>query len=353
MVEENLFRILEKSISASLDLQSTSSEEAVMKVSKLFELVRADCKNSSIESYEESASENLFAVRANIKDFEERNFKRWKPAFDHLEMIWQIAQELGEAHGKDVQERNGNDNNTTMAALAHIFPKSLLVVQEIICLLKGGFPDGALSRWRSLHEFSLTARYIAQHGEKAATEYLLSFHFSARNAALQINKYSGLTGISGFTETDIHELDARCASAERILGRTIKTAKDGEWPKITVTHPNFASVEKSVNMDHWRPWYKWASRYTHADHRPAHDSLGLTETALHINLIGPSNSGFVDPFQLTALTLAQLVETYLKHSINLDRIVHIDVFHELANQMAEIALAAERYTTQKNKRGSD
>nr|WP_159075159.1 DUF5677 domain-containing protein [Celeribacter baekdonensis] len=110
----------------------------------------------------------LAELSPHPKGFEERTFSRWKPAFDHLDMLWHVAQELGELHGKDVQRRNDEDNNATMAALARIFSKALLVVQEIIYLLKGGFPDGALTRWRSLHELSVTAMYIAKHGEDTA-----------------------------------------------------------------------------------------------------------------------------------------------------------------------------------------
>ncbi len=342
MDEDDSLNIIESAIAASLDHTEMDDEQAAQKVAELFELLREDCKNSSIDSYKKSAAEDLANIREDIKGFEERNFSRWKPAFDHLEMLWHVAQELGEAHGKNVQRRNDENNNATMAALAHAFPKSLLVVQEIICLLKGGFPDGALARWRSLHELSVTAMYIAEYGERAALQYLSSFHFSARRAADQMNRYSERSGLNGFTAEEIQEFDERCAVAERVLGRKIDKDKNGEWPKITITHPTFAHVEESVGMDHWRPWYKWASSYIHANHRPADKSLGLAEATVPINLVGASNSGFVDPFQLTALSLAQLVATYLSHSINLDRIVHIDVFHELANEMADIALKAER-----------
>lgn len=342
MDEDESMNIIESAIADSLDLTEIDDEQAAQKLMKLFELSREECKNSSIAFYKKIAAEKLANIREDIKGFEERNFARWKPAFDHLEMLWQIAQELGELHGKDVQRRNEEDNNATMAALAHIFPKSLLVVQEIICLLKGGFPDGALTRWRSLHELSVTAIYIAKHRDSAAIPYLLSFHFSARRAAHQMNKYSERSGLRGFTAEELQEFDERCAMAEQVLERKIDKDKNGEWPKITVSHPTFADIEASVGMDHWRPWYKWASSYTHANHRPADKSLGLAETKVPINLVGASNSGFVDPFQLTALSLAQLVETYLSHSINLDRIVHIDVFHEFANEMADIAIKVER-----------
>jgi len=352
MVEENMLRVLENSIAASLDFEGMCDEDAAKMVSDLFEKVKTDCKNSSIKSYRESAAENLATIREEIKKFEERNLVRWKPAFDHIEMIWHIAQELGESHGRDVQQRNGEDNNRTMAALANIFPKSLLVVQEIICLLKGGYPDGALARWRSLHELSVAAKYIAKHGETAATEYLCSFHFAARKTAKQVNNYSDHAGLKRFTDDELSEFDTRCTEAERILGRKIKNDSNGEWPKI-VGKNTFFDVEKDIGMDHWRPWYKWASNYIHSNHRPADKLLGLAESEAPVNLVGASNSGFVDPFQLTALTLAQLVDTYLTHSINLDRIVHIEVFHELANEMAKIAIEVERDSRQEFKKEND
>lgn len=342
MDEENSLRILENSIAASLDLENLSDEEAVRRVSELFEVVRGHCKISAIESYREAAAENLAKIRSDKSSFQTKNFARWKPAFDHIEMIWEISRELGENHGKDIQYRDDEDNNTVMAALGNIFPKSLLIVQEIICLLKGGFPDGALTRWRSLHELSVTAKYIAIQGEEAAEQYLLSFHFSARRAAIQMNKHSERSKLQGFSAEELLGFDARCAEAERILGRQIKKDRDGEWPKITEIHRTFADVEESVGMNHWRPWYKWASNNIHGNYRPPDKSLGLVEAEGLAHLVGASNSGFVDPLQLTALTLAELVETYLKHSINLDRIVHIEVFHELANEMGAIAIDAER-----------
>lgn len=341
MTKTKLLNVLENSILDSLDLEGLSDEEVSRKVVELFNLVREDCKKSSIESYKAQSSDTLTGIRDDARQFEERNLAKWKPAFDHLEMMWHVAQELGEAHGHDVRGNKLSCNNAVMAALAHLYPKALLVVQEIICLLKGGFPDGALSRWRSLHELSVTSIFISKRGETAATEYLLSFHFSARRAAHQVNKYSERSGLRSFSEEEMREFDARCNLAERILGREVGKDRLGEWPKISGKN-SFADVEEDIEMDHWRPWYKWASTYTHSNHRPADKLLGLADSKQSVNLVGASNSGFIDPFQLTALTLSQLVETYLGHAMNLDRMIHIEVFQELAGEMAGIAMDAEQ-----------
>jgi hypothetical protein len=231
-----------------------------------------------------------------------------------------------------------------MAAIAHIFPRALLVTQEIICLLKGGFPDGALARWRSLHELNVTAMYIAEQGEVAAVPYLLSFHFAARRAAHQMNEYSDRANIQRFSDEDLKAFDLRCEKAEELIGRKIEKDKFGEWPAITRTHTTFAAIEKYVDMDHWRPRYKWASTHTHAYHRPVDKLLGMVEAKEDMHLIGPSNSGFVDPFQMSAISLAQITATYLFHGVNADRIVHANVMMALSREMTIIAIENERAT---------
>lgn len=348
MENDDKLSILERSlietVSESLGITDIESEAFSEKFMELFKLVRDDCETHSLQEYKNAAPTILASIREEAKGFEARSFERWKPSFDHLEMMWSIAQELGEMHGKAIQENNGTENNVVMASLAHIFPRALLVSQEIICLLKGGFPDGALARWRSLHELAVTAMYIAKHGEAAALPYLLSFHFSARRAAHQMNEYSERAGIERFSEEDLKEFDERCAGAEEILGRKIDKDKYGEWPAITLTHKTFADIEKDVDMDHWRPRYKWASTHTHAHHRPLDKLLGMAEANAEAHLVGASNSGFVDPLQMTAITLAQITKTYLYHGVNVDRIVHTNIMLTLADQMSLIAIENERVT---------
>ena len=343
MDDVDTLRFIERQLYDSLDVEGLSLEEAEAKVRETFKLLYDEFKESSIQTYRELAPRALADIRDENAQFEKRNLARWKPAFDHLEMMWHVASEIGELHGKEVQSRNEHDNDEVMAALAHIFPKALLIIQEIICLLKGGYPDGALTKWRSLHELSITAMYIRKRGQRAAVAYLVSFHFSALRSALQINEYSARTGIERFTDQEIADMKDRCTQAEILLGRTIPKLRDGEWPRIAGLNDFFA-IERDVKMDHWRPWYRWASSAIHASHRPADKMLGLKDAKSSANLVGSSNSGFVDPFQLTAITLSHVFTTYLRHSVNMDRMVHTAVMLDFGKEMATIAISAEQST---------
>mgnify|MGYP000668902283 CR=1 FL=1 len=308
------------------------------RLEEVIKLSREDCEALSIEFYRETAIKVLPDMRNAAKGFEERSFERWKFAFDHLEMMWEIAQELGELNANEFDQGTDESTQVVMAALSNIFPKALLVTNEIICLLKGGFPDGALARWRSLHELTVTAMYILQEGREPAIAYMLSFHFAARRAALQMNEHSELAGFEKFSKRDLEDFDTRRNEAEKALGRKITKDKDGEWPAINLKHRDFAAIEKRVGMDHWRPRYKWASQHTHADLKPVGNLLGMSESKEAVNLVGASNSGFADPFMMTAISLAQITNTYLSVTPNLDRVVHSNVLLRFSDEMSGIAM---------------
>lgn len=335
-------RLLESSLLKAA-LEASGDDASPEKIGEayqyFFKEVEDKCRSSFLSDIATKSPKILSDHREDYAAFKTRNFQTWKRSFDHLELMCSIARELGEGHGKSIQESNPEANNSVMAALAQIFPRALLVLEEILCLLKGGFPDGALARWRSLYELSVTAKYISTYGEDIANLYLLSFHFLSQNAAQQINHYSEKAALDRFSDDEIRVLNERCRLAEQFIGRDLGTKpRDREWPRINKHHRSFAALEEAVEMDHWRPRYKWATTYTHANYRPMEGLLGSTGRSEDGYLVGPSNIGYVDPFQMSAIILAQITTTYLSHGINADRLIHIRVMHDLSEQMKTISV---------------
>ncbi|MDP8250855.1 DUF5677 domain-containing protein [Pseudochrobactrum saccharolyticum] len=345
MDQEDQLCVLESSLfKAAMEIadNNASSEDLQAKINQLFLEVENECKASFLSDIEDRFPKILSDNRRDCAAFEARNFQRWKPSFNHLETMCLLAREFGEMHGKSFKKNNPEASDNVMAALAQIFPRALLVSEEIICLLKGGFPDGALARWRSLHELAITAKYISKHGEEIATLYLLSFHFLARNSARQMNEHSERANIDPISDEELKFLDERCEQAEAIIGRNIGTGPNSEWPAINKKHSTFKKIEENVEMDHWRPRYKWATTYTHANYRPMEGLLGSTGRTEDGYLVGQSSLGYTDPFQMTAITLMQITATYLMHGVNVDRLVMIRVMKDLSDQMSIISIQNEQ-----------
>src|SRR5260370_35431821 len=75
------------------------------------------------------------------------------------------------AHGKE-KIANPADKPHLKTLLIRLLVRGCQVTDEIICLLENGFADGAMARWRTLHEIAVVAAVISQHGEDIAERYV-------------------------------------------------------------------------------------------------------------------------------------------------------------------------------------
>lgn len=335
-LDELIMEASEQLIDSALDL---SEKQRIM--TEIINEVTEHCARDSVAMYKSRAEVLVEWYNKQDDEFSNRNRSRWKPAFKRLELIWQVCSELGQAHEKDYHSNHLGQSDKQMIALGIIFSKGLLVAREIICLMKGGYPDGAMGRWRVLHELAVSAAYIEKTGEGAAEEYIASAAFAARRAARQFNEYAERMGDTPYTSEEMEYFDEDCKEAEKLLGRAISDDKFGEWPKITRKN-DMSQLELAVGMQHWRPWYKKASAHNHASYEPIGSLLGLVESEVKLKLIGPSNAGMVAPFQGTAIKLTQIVTSFLNVVRNADRLAHIQSLNMLASEMLDIAIRAEQ-----------
>ena len=53
-------------------------------------------------------------------------------------------------------------------ALSRLLARACRIAEEVLVLLKAGYGQGALARWRALHEVAVVADLIAENGEDCA-----------------------------------------------------------------------------------------------------------------------------------------------------------------------------------------
>jgi hypothetical protein len=238
------------------------------------------------EVTEESASELLNEIKktassslGNLRDenaaFMDRNYARWKAPLDLLTIFIECATELGEAHSL-AGPKDFDPAVFEMLALLH--PRALLVSREIICLLEGGFADGALARWRTLHELAVTAAFIRKHGAKVALAYKTSFSISKYKAARQYRDFQLRAGLTPLDENLFLVIKEQYDAAVAYFGRK----QEGDWDWAAEAFPNrkgivrFSHIEADVELDHWRPRYRMSSKHIHAEFRLPTDLLVVT-----------------------------------------------------------------------------
>lgn len=255
-------------------------------------------------------------------------YRHWQHQLDCFGVFWHLCAEVSEVR---TQEGRGDGSQTVFAALAAVQPRALLVANEVRCLCECGFADGALTRWRSLHELDVVMSFVEKHGDRTAELYLRSLDAVSHKRAEAYNKWCHDLGWGAINPEQLAELEAQKIVAEAHAGFEM----DGDWhwaievfppklsrveckgkPKAYKEHRiQFAQLEKDVGLERMRPIYKWASQHTHAGMISPAATLGMSETRdPQAVQVGGSNSGISDPISLAAYSLWRSTSVFLHFS---------------------------------------
>src|SRR5579864_424098 len=111
------------------------------------------------------------AQNTELAGFRNRLEDRWGEPLAELRMLLTMAREWGEeAHNAELAR--GNKRTRLQEILIRLLVRGCQVTDEIICLLENGFADGAMARWRTLHEITVVAAVISQYGADIAERYI-------------------------------------------------------------------------------------------------------------------------------------------------------------------------------------
>lgn len=208
-------------------------------------------------------------------------------------------------------EREPPDDFRLIDLVTKLHARGCLVGSEMAALLRSGFPDGALGRWRSLHELTITAQFLVKHGLAAADSFLDHEVVAAFRGGRLFRRYEDRLGFNG-PELDVLER-LKEKHDEVLMKHGQDFAKPYGWAKpfLGKLPDNFASLEESVHFDHFRPLYHYASTAVHAQPKSVRHHLGLSGISAPVLLSGPSALGLRFPFEGIARSLSLLTETLL------------------------------------------
>jgi hypothetical protein len=79
----------------------------------------------------------------------------------------------------------------------------------------------------------------------------------------------------------------------------------------------------------------------------------MAEAERQVLLVGQSNSGMVDPLQMTAITLAIVSSALLVTRPNVDHIVALKILSDISNEIGPIAIELEKRSyAEANRKGA-
>lgn len=320
-------------------IESATSEVAL---EKIVDAVPSEIENllgklpsDILSSIKTMAEDGLAERRASHAEFVERNVHRWKEGFDLLELQIELAVEAGASFNDRLRPEAASEGDLVFDLLVRLHAKGCLVSKEILALLRNGYADGAHARWRALHELSVTAKFLATNGKDAAQRYVDHEFIEAYKGALQLNKYESRLNASGFSDGELEQLKSQYNAAIKFHGKDFGKPYGWAAPFLKEGNQTFFALEEAVGLDHWRPYYKWASQNIHANVKSIRKSLGLSEAVRDLLQVGPSNSGMTDPAHSAAISLSQLSCALLLSAPNLDGIVLMKMLLLLSDEVGD------------------
>lgn len=289
------------------------------------------------------------AQRRDLHRFRGHLRRRWEAPLEALRMHVTVARELGGLFGAALAEAPDSlSRKHLIEVLGRLHARACQIAQEVVCLLEGGFADGAMARWRTLHEVAVIASFVAAHGEELAERYVLYQAVESKRAAAE---YQRCQPALGFEPLADEEMAAISRAYDEVITRFAPEfgrrdygwaahhlAKHYDWAarELKGRGPTFRDIERAVDIDHLRSHYRFASHNVHANPKGVFVKLGLL-TESEILLAGPSDSGLEEPGQCTALSLSHVCAAHFSAVTQptMDHIVLLKIVSDLVPDIAD------------------
>lgn len=318
-------------------------DEAVSRISEIIE-----------RSLKLNPEEILNVHRKDQIGFEKRLYERWKESLDLLESLIQISIESGRIHKKKLDKVVDETNKFKFDAITQIHARACQIANEILVLLKAGYADGALVRWRALYELAVVSIFLSNNDNQISERYLEHEIFIRNKDANDHQKYCGILGYPPLEEEVMQQIKEGKEGLSKKYGDEFKN--DWDWiPKAVLSNRNFKALAESehVGLGYLHPFYRRSSAAAHGLSRGLYRS-GLMAQKQHDTLLcNGSNYGLADPLQLTCISLRQITDTLLSLLFDSDSLSLQFVLkyfnNSISNKAVSIQKAIEKEESSKSK----
>lgn len=272
--------------------------------------------------------------RRELTGFRKRLYDRWGTPLEGLRMLVTMARELGDSINDEIRQApDAAARKHLTLVLIRSHARACQIAEEIICLLEGGFADGAMARWRTLHEVAVVAFFVAAHGDDLAERYILHDAVESKRASDDYQNCQHRLGYEPLTDSEIKSVQKSYDAVVARFGQDFRKGDYG-WAghHLGKPQPTFKDIEHAAGIDHLRAHCRMASHNVHANPKSVFFKLGILAES-QVLLAGPSNAGLADPGHCAALSLAQVSTTLYGLQPTLDNIVALHMILQLVDEI--------------------
>lgn len=286
------------------------------------------------------------------QEFEAENFKanlewRWGVGIERLRMMLALGLHVGERYHKGL--RKGKPS-ALRGTLSRLHARACQTTAEVIALLEGGYANGALARWRTLHEIGVVTVLLTKSGEQMARRYIDHQAIEAKRASAEYESSRVHLGFGPISQREQKKIEKSFQAVLKKYGKPF--GGQYGWAAGYVSggdKPTFRDLEAAAGRASMRSYYKLASYNVHAGPRGAFFSLTHLGGSPAV-VAGASNVGLDEPGQLTALTFTQITHFVWREPWKVVDVINMRLMILLRDEaVGAFVLAGRRLTCDERK----
>jgi hypothetical protein len=249
-------------------------------------------------------------------------------------MLLTISRELGDSINDEIRIVRDPSRKHLIEVLTRLHARACQITAEVICLLEGGFADGAMARWRTLHEVAAVASFIVANGENLAERYVLHQIVESSRAMMEYEKCRKRLGYEPIEDREREALQKLFDAVIARFGEKFKSQYGWAADALEKERPTFADIEQVAGVGHLRAHYRMASHPVHANPKGVFFKLGLLDGS-QILLAGPTNAGLTEPGHGAAISLAQVSAALGQLDPTFDNTVALRMIVQIVGELGE------------------
>jgi len=326
--------ILVEYVSEGMKFMDSSLSEEVR------ELVKSKLADVLLERLKLRVFDKLEASKEIEREFEAAVYRTWKKPLDLLDVLLDICLEVASGGALDFGSEKSVKQSYVQKALARQQANACLIFNEIVHLLKSGFPSGANSHWRALHEIVCMSYFISNHGEDMARRFLDYEDVESYFQAEAIYKHQQQMGCTYISESDFKALEKKITKMEKIYGSDFVKKSNypyGWIPRTVLKTQSLREIEKVAKLGMLRPFYDLASFNVYGGSKGLIFKLGIMAKRNErvVFPLGPSNYGLADPGKIAAISLGQVTACLLLAGSGVKRLVVVEALRNMVDEICD------------------
>lgn len=256
----------------------------------------------------------------------------WGKTLDHLDFLRQLVVEW--AFSAEQNQKGSYSKPHTAIALHKLIERAFDVVGEVIVLARAGYADGALARWRTLHEICVISVFLSRQSDQCAEMYLA--HHVVEKLKLVADEKAVATALTMDHHQDRYVRDLRTMVSTLTNRFGVAFAGDYGWASVALgaKKTTFKVLEQHVGLDILRKAYKKANSTVHGGALASLTRISL-DLAVIENTDIPLEHGCEIAANYAAASLSMLVAELCLDTESADLLTKNMVIQNFASHLRE------------------